>query len=262
MPQDQADKANARPKTVVPTPTSGALFFSCLSANLACSRIPVYFLIRCSTPPSSRKSPIFAARRHMFLDDLFGFVSAFAKERRGLIRNCRWQFLNLASPQKPEQGARHPMPTNTICFINQKGGCGKSSSCFHLAGHFASRGLRVLAIDADPQGSLSQGFFGSATVEQLSSRETLAAIFNEDEMASPELLVMPTPIERISVIRANAQLAKHNVPEPENAGMKQFALASFLETVPGFDLILMDCPPNLYLCSWNAMLASNFVVIP
>src|SRR5579862_2096909 len=154
------------------------------------------------------------------------------------------------------------MLTNTICFINQKGGCGKSSSCFHPAGHFAVRGLRVLVVDADPQGSLSQGFFGSAAVEQLLPRETLAAVFAEDEIASPHLLVTPTLFERISVIRANAQLAKHNVPEPENAGMKQFALASFLETVPGFDLILVDCPPNLYLCSWNAMLASSFVVIP
>lgn len=154
------------------------------------------------------------------------------------------------------------MLTNTICFINQKGGCGKSSSCFHLAGHFAARGLRVLVIDADPQGSLSQGFFGSAAIENMPSRETLAAVFDEDQMPSPDLLVRSTHIERISVIRANTHLARHNVPEPEKAGMKQFALASFLESVPGFDLILMDCPPNLYLCSWNAMLASNFVVIP
>ncbi len=77
------------------------------------------------------------------------------------------------------------MLTNTICFINQKGGCGKSSSCFHLAGHFATRGLRVLVIDADPQGSLSQGFFGSAAVEQLPARETPAAVFTEDEISSP-----------------------------------------------------------------------------
>jgi len=154
------------------------------------------------------------------------------------------------------------MLTNTICFINQKGGCGKSSSCFHLGGHFAKLGLRVLLIDADPQGSLSQGLFGSTAIEGLRARETLAAIFDEDEIASPNLLVLPTQFERLSVIRANAQLAKHNTPEPEKAGMKQFALASFLENVPGFDLILVDCPPNLCLCSWNAMLASNFVVIP
>ena len=39
-------------------------------------------------------------------------------------------------------------------------------------------------------------------------------------------------------------------------------MASFLESASGLDLILIDCPPNLYLCSWNALLASNFVVIP
>jgi chromosome partitioning protein len=44
--------------------------------------------------------------------------------------------------------------------------------------------------------------------------------------------------------------------------MQQFALASFLESVTGFDLVLIDCPPNLYQCSWNALLASRFVVIP
>ena len=36
------------------------------------------------------------------------------------------------------------MPATTICLINQKGGCGKSSSCFHLAGHYAAVGLSVL----------------------------------------------------------------------------------------------------------------------
>jgi len=154
------------------------------------------------------------------------------------------------------------MPTTTICFINQKGGCGKSSSCFHLAGHFANRGLRVLVVDADPQGSLSQGFFGSAAIENLRARETLAAVFADDEVASADLLVTRTQVDRLTMIRANTQLAKHNVPQPETAGMKQFALASFLESVSGFDLILIDCPPNLYLCSWNAMLASSYIVIP
>ena len=56
------------------------------------------------------------------------------------------------------------MPPITICLINQKGGCGKSSTCFHLAGHLALSGQRVLLVDADPQGSLSQGFFGSSLI--------------------------------------------------------------------------------------------------
>ena len=48
----------------------------------------------------------------------------------------------------------------TICLINQKGGCGKSSTCFHLAGALAQEGMRVLLVDADPQGSLSPRVFG------------------------------------------------------------------------------------------------------
>jgi|GEM_PF-2655058 chromosome partitioning protein len=51
-------------------------------------------------------------------------------------------------------------PPRVVYFINQKGGCGKSSLCFHLAGTFAECGLRVLLIDADPQGSLGRAFWG------------------------------------------------------------------------------------------------------
>lgn len=53
----------------------------------------------------------------------------------------------------------------TFCFINQKGGCGKSSTCFHLSGCLAELGFEVLLVDADPQGSLSQAFFGSAEID-------------------------------------------------------------------------------------------------
>lgn len=71
------------------------------------------------------------------------------------------------------------MQTVIISLINQKGGCGKSSTCFHLAGAFSQAGYNVLLVDADPQGSLSQGFFGSALVEGLTAEETLAALFDE-----------------------------------------------------------------------------------
>src|ERR1051325_1439090 len=165
------------------------------------------------------------------------------------------------SDSRSKDQAKVRMQTNTICFINQKGGCGKSSSCFHLAGYFAALGLNVLVVDADPQGSLSQGFFGSEAIENLPARETLAAVFADDELARADLLVTPTQFERISVIRANAHLAQYNTPQPERTGMQQFSLATFLETAFA-DLILIDCPPNLYQCSWNAMLASNHVVIP
>lgn len=149
-----------------------------------------------------------------------------------------------------------------IALINQKGGCGKSSTCFHLAGHCARTGQRVLLVDADPQGSLSQGFFGSSLVECLEPQETLAALFREEAFFVPEALCARTPLENITIVRSNQHLAPHNTPCPEATGLRQFALQSCLARLQAFDVVLIDCPPNLYQCSWNALLAADFVLIP
>ena len=150
----------------------------------------------------------------------------------------------------------------TICFINQKGGCGKSSSVFHLAGTLAASGKRVLIIDTDPQGSISQGFFGPELTHHLSVDETLAAVFDEEQFVSADSLVRLTSVQGIGVIPSNHLLSRHNQPSPENNGLKQFVLRDLVESISGWDFVLIDCPPNLYLCSWNAMIASDYVVIP
>lgn len=151
----------------------------------------------------------------------------------------------------------------TICFLNQKGGCGKSSTCFHLAGSFAAAGCRVLLIDADPQGSLSQGFFGSAAVENLPLHETTAALFDGNRLAlRPDRLIRSTSFAGIDLVPANQTLAPFNVPSPEQLGLEQFALREFLESVVDVDLVLIDCPPNLYACSWLALTAADFVILP
>lgn len=155
------------------------------------------------------------------------------------------------------------MPTTTVCFINQKGGCGKSSSTYHLGGALAVKGMNTLLVDCDPQGSLSQAFFGSAAVETLSARETLAAVFDPDAMLDdPARLTVPTGFDRLSILRANQTLAPYNRPEPEREGLNQFLLRDALADISGYDIILIDCPPNLYLASWNAMIASQHVVVP
>lgn len=150
----------------------------------------------------------------------------------------------------------------TICLINQKGGCGKSSTCFHLAGQFAQAGRRVLLVDADPQGSLSQGFFGSNLVECLEPQETLAALFLGQAFLAPEALCARTAVENVTIVRSNQHLAAHNTPCAQTTGLKQFALQTCLDRLRDFAVVLIDCPPNLYQCSWNALLAADFVIIP
>ncbi len=154
-------------------------------------------------------------------------------------------------------------PPFSASFLNRKGGVGKTSSVFHAAGCFAAQlGKRVLVCDLDPQASLSQGFFGPVFVESLPKGRTVAALFDDAFDPSPEDLIHATGIDGVSVVPASNDLTDHNTPRPEGSPC-QDALRDFLHEVRSeFDVVLIDCPPNLQLCSWAALLASDFVVVP
>jgi chromosome partitioning protein len=154
--------------------------------------------------------------------------------------------------------------TTTLCLINQKGGCGKSSTCFHLAGAFAADGLNVLLVDVDPQGSLSQGFLGPTLIESLPADQTVALLFDDAcFLADRNHLIRRTEFDRISLCPANQCLAPFNMPTPDMNGMFQHVLREFLDDhAATFDIALIDCPPNLYRCSWTAMIAADHVIIP
>lgn len=150
-----------------------------------------------------------------------------------------------------------------VAVINRKGGVGKTSTCHHLSGVFAGYGLRVLLVDMDPQASLTQGFFGPQATELFEKRKTAASLFDDRFDPEPYEVIRPTPFDRISIVPASEQLDQYNVPNPARAGNLQFALRELLhEARADYDLTLIDCPPNLHLCSWSALVACDFVIVP
>ena len=121
----------------------------------------------------------------------------------------------------------------------------------------------MLLVDADPQGSLSQGFLGSSFVETLPASQTLAALFVEScVFLNYRQLARETGVAGISIVPANQHLAEFNVPRPERTRMMQFVLRDLLQHQDEFEVVLIDCPPNLYQCSWNALLATQHILIP
>jgi chromosome partitioning protein len=150
-----------------------------------------------------------------------------------------------------------------VAMLNRKGGCGKTSSVKHLAGAYAKSGLRVVLGDLDPQASLTQGLFGPQATEAMPKDRTIAAVFDDACDPDPDDLIVPTEFDGISIIPGSNFLEDYNLPRPQETGDLQLALRRFLKEARGVaDVTLLDCPPTLSLCSWSALLAADFVVVP
>jgi chromosome partitioning protein len=158
-------------------------------------------------------------------------------------------------------GEEDRMPV--IAMLNQKGGVGKTSTCHHLAGTLAASGERCLLVDNDPQASLTQGFWGPIATSELPAAATIAALYAGLD-PYPEQVIRPTGITGIDLLPGSRHATRYNVPEPHQAetGM-QLALRTFLAEVrERYDVVLIDNAPNLHLCSWAALVASNHLVVP
>jgi chromosome partitioning protein len=150
-----------------------------------------------------------------------------------------------------------------IAMLNQKGGVGKTSTCHHLAGTLAASGKRCLLVDNDPQSSLSQGFWGPLATAELPASATIAALYAGDD-PFPDQVIRPTGIIGIDILPGSQRATRYNVPEPHFAdAAAQTCLRRFLAEVRGqYDLILIDNAPNLHLCGWAALVASDYLIVP
>jgi chromosome partitioning protein len=149
-----------------------------------------------------------------------------------------------------------------ITLLNQKGGVGKSSTCHHLSGTLAQLGHRVLLVDNDPQSSLTQGLWGPVAALAADPAETIAAVY--DGHAVPGRIIRPSDIPGVDLVPGSVHSTRHNVPVPREAPWAaQTCLSDFLgEVRSAYDLILIDCPPNLHLCAWAALAASDYLLVP
>jgi chromosome partitioning protein len=150
-----------------------------------------------------------------------------------------------------------------IAMLNQKGGVGKTTLSANLGGAWARLGRRVLLVDNDPQSSLTQGLFGPEATGAMDPAATIASVY-DGTCATAEQAVRATPFPGLALLAGSQVAARYNNGAPhEEPWERQTALVDALaELGHGYDRVLIDCPPNLNLCSWAALAAADAVLVP
>ena len=149
---------------------------------------------------------------------------------------------------------------------NYKGGSGKTTTAAHLAQHLALTGHRVLAIDLDPQASLSalHGF-----QPEIDHNPSLYDALRYDENRKPITeVISPTNFPLLDIIPANLELQEYEYDTPiamQNGGEgKRFfvRLGKVLKQVDDrYDVVVIDCPPQLGYLTLSAITAATSVLI-
>ncbi|ASY61353.1 plasmid partitioning protein RepA [Sinorhizobium sp. CCBAU 05631] len=153
-----------------------------------------------------------------------------------------------------------------IAVVNFKGGSGKTTTTAHLAQHLALTGHRVLAIDLDPQASLSalHGF-----QPELDRNPSLYDSLRFDEQRRPIAdVIAATNFPGLDIIPANLELQEYEYDTPlamqtSTEGKRFFTrLGRALEDVDErYDVVVLDCPPQLGYLTLTALTAATSVLI-
>ncbi|WP_442919386.1 plasmid partitioning protein RepA [Methylobacterium sp. SyP6R] len=167
----------------------------------------------------------------------------------------------------PHRGPGEHLQVVTV--MNFKGGSGKTTTAAHLAQHLALHGYRVLAIDLDPQASLS-ALFGHQPETHVGPNETLYGAIRYDDQRRPIAeIVRGTYIPGLHIVPANLELMEFEHDTPKALLQRRSGDTLFFARIGQaigqaqnlYDVVVIDCPPQLGYLTLSALTAATAVLI-
>ena len=153
--------------------------------------------------------------------------------------------------------------TMTICFTNNKGGSGKSTTCSNVGAAMAMAGKKVLLVDGDMQLNLSLSFFSEDEVLKMAAGEKnlYYAIGKQQDLTD---FIVPTAYPNLDLIPSSTLMSSIEY-ELFTKWQREFILKKCLQKIKAagvYDYILIDAPPTLGGWVMNILCASDRVIIP
>jgi len=157
-----------------------------------------------------------------------------------------------------------------LAVTNFKGGSGKTTTSVHLAQYLALKGYRVLAVDLDPQASLST-LFGVLPETHVHSNQTLYAAIRYDDARRPLAdVIRKTYFDGLDLVPGNLELMEfeHTTPKAlashdrRQEDMFFLRVASALDEVADqYDVVVIDCPPQLGFLTLSGLCAATAMIV-
>jgi chromosome partitioning protein len=164
------------------------------------------------------------------------------------------------------QGTDH---LQVLAVTNFKGGSGKTTTAVHLSQYLALRGFRVLAIDLDPQASLS-ALFGYQPETDIGAGDTLYGAVRYEQPRPLADILRPTYFAGLDLVPGNLELQEFEHETPRAlAGLHRAAgtpffgriAAALADVAEHYDVVVIDCPPQLGFLTLSALCAASGVLV-
>lgn len=170
------------------------------------------------------------------------------------------------SPGTYLPGRREGDKLQVITVINFKGGSGKTTTAAHLAQKMALDGYRVLAIDLDPQASLS-ALHGFQPEFDLLDGGTLYDAIRYDDPVPLSEVIQKTYFTNLDLVPGNLDLMEFEHETPRALAARDGSLfftrigECLAEVESDYDVVIMDCPPQLGFVTMAALSAATAILV-
>jgi chromosome partitioning protein len=156
-----------------------------------------------------------------------------------------------------------PETARVIALVNQKGGCGKTTTAVNLAACLAASGRKTLLIDLDPQANATVSLgIDPASLSRHVYHVLVESDRDEAEGVSLRDIIVPTTVEHLFIAPSSIDLAAAELELAARIGRENALRKRLAPVLSEFAYVLIDTPPSLGVLTLNALVGSDAIIIP